>query len=190
MRISKNLNPVGFHRTVLRILQKYGIEKYWNTFPDAPNVKLKATFKKTIWLYHWNKDLDTARSRDSPFSTIFLKDVKAPTYPYKTYHFLKIFNTQDLPRSELTSVLRFWMTPRRKRICSCTRSTCNLAKHLIFTCPNYFDMVASYRSKLLPGLRLLLQPNSFYLFLSRISSSVMDFTCFNRVVGKFDYPQY
>ena len=190
MRIFKNLNPVGFHRTVLRILKKYGIEEYWNNIPDAPSEKLKATFKKPIWLYHWNKDLAAARSRDSPFSTIFLKDVKAPTYPYKTYHFLKIFNTQDLPRSELTSVLQFWMTPCRKRICSCTRSTCDLAKHLIFNCPHYFDMVASYRRKLLPGLRLLLQPNSFHLFLSRISSSAMDFTCFNRVVGKFDYPRY
>ena len=152
--------------------------------------KLKAVFKKPIWLYHWKKDVASARSRDSPFSKIFLTDVKVPTYPYKTHHFLNIFITHELPRSELTSVLRFWMTPSRKRICSCTRSTCNLAKHLIFTCPKYRNLVACYRSKILPGLRLLLLPNSFNLFLSRISSSAMDFICFNRVVGKFDYPQY
>ena len=190
MRISKNFNPVGFHRTVLRILKKYGIEKYWEYIPDAPSQKLKATIKKPIWLYHWNKDVATARSRDSPFSAIFLKNVQVPNYPYKTYHFLNIFNTLELPRNELTSILRFWTTPCRERICSCTRSTCNLAKHLIFTCPKYRELVACYRRKLLPGLRLLLLPNSFNLFLSRISSSTIDFFCFNRVVGKFDYPQY
>ena len=190
MRTSSDCKPVGFHRTVLRILKKYGIENYWKKFPDAPNEKLKPILKKPIWLYHWKMDVATASRRVSPFSTTFLNDVKVPNYPYKTYHFMKIFNTHKLRRSELTSVLRFWMTPYRLRICSCTRSTCNLAKHLIFNCPNSRDLVDHYRSQLLPDLQLLLQPNTFSLFLSRISSSAKDFYCFNSVVGMFEYPHY
>ena len=190
MRISRNYIPVGFHRTLRRILNKYGIEKYFNKISDIPRVKLKAIFKKPIWLHHWNNDVALARCRDSPFSTAFLENVSEPTYPYKTNHFMKIFITNEIPRNELTTVLRFWMTPGRQRICPCTVSTCDLAKHLIFACPKSRDLVSSYRRTLRPDLRSLLQPSSFSYFLSRISSSTMDFTCFNRVVGKFDYPQF
>ena len=182
--------PVGFHCTVIRILRKYGLQFYWNNIPDVPDDKLKEIFKKPIWLHHWRIDVASASRRDSPFSNIFLKDVIAPIYPYKTMHLLKIFNTHEIPVPELASVLRFWMTPSRKRFCSCTIPTSNLAKHLIFACPKTRDHVAFYSRKLLPNLRTLFNPETFYLFLSRISCSYMDFISFNRVVGKFDYPRF
>ena len=182
--------PVGFHCTVIRILKKYGLQFYWNNIPDVPDNKLKEIFKKPIWLHHWRIDVASASRRDSPFSNIFLKDIIAPIYPYKTMHLLKIFNTHEIPVPELASVLRFWMTPCRKRFCSCTMPTSNLAKHLIFACPKTRDLVAFYSRKLLPNLRTLFNPETFYLFLSRISCSYMDFISFNRVVGKFDYPRF
>ena len=135
-------------------------------------------------------DIASASRRDSPLSTIFSKDVIFPTYPYKTWHFMKIFYTLEIPGPELASVLRFWMTPCRKRICSCTTPDSNLAKHPFFACTKTRDQVAFYRRKLLPNLRTLFHSETFSLFLSRISCSYIDFISFNRVVGKFDYPRF
>ena len=187
---SRRDKPVGFHCTVFRILQKYGLEHYWDNIPDFSNERLKVILKKHIWIHHWNNDVASARLRDSPFSTIILKDAVPPTHPYKTHHFIGRFITLGLPRQELTSVLRFWMTPCRQRFCSCNFPTCNLAKHLTFDCPRTSDLMASYRRSLLPNLSSTLHPNSFSIFLSRIADSVEDFNSFNRVIGKFDYPLF
>ena len=47
---------------------------------------------------------------------------------------MNCFTDIDLSRSDLSSILRFWMTPPRQRVCSCTLPTSNIAKHLIFEC--------------------------------------------------------
>ena len=189
-RTSRKDKPVGFHCTVLRVLNKYGLEKYWNNIPDVSKEKLKVIFKKPIWLFHWRKDVATASCLDSPFSRAILKEDSEPAYPYKLSYFMKMFLIDDLPSPVLNTVLRFWITPCRQRICSCNRSTGNLARHLIFTCTKTLDLMASYRVKLLPNLRTTLQPKTFSLFLSQISSSALDFIRFNQLVGKFDYPRY
>ena len=106
-RTSKSAMPVSFHCTALRIFNKYKLGHFWNNIPDVPHDKLIAIFKKQIWLQHWFKDVASASCYDSSFSTAFLKDECQPTFPYKTDHFMKYFVTPDLPRSELSSRLRF-----------------------------------------------------------------------------------
>ena len=182
--------PVGFHCTVLRILKKYRLESFWNNIPDAPYEKLKGMFKKQIWRYHWIQDVSNASLRDSPFCITFLKNIPLPTYPYKTDHFMKQLLTIDLPHSELSSILRFWMTPSRRRICPCGLTTENLAKHLLFVCHRTRDLITRYHSKLPPDLRMTLHPNTFSTFLSQMASSADSLTTFNRVLAMFDYPKF
>ena len=131
-RTSHSGLPVGFHSTAHHILKKYNLMKYWDHIPDVPHSELKGLLKKPIWQYHWEKDIASARSRDAPFSSTMLIDSNAPTYPYKSHHFINSFMANDLSRADLSSILRFWMTPSRQRICSCTLPTINIAKHLIF----------------------------------------------------------
>ena len=182
--------PVGFHCTALRSFKKYRLELFWNNIPDAPYEKLKVMFKKQIWLYHWIQDVSTARLRDSPFCMTFLKSVPIPIFPNKTNHFMKQLLTTDLPNSALSSILRFWMTPSRRRICPCGVTTENLAKHLLFSCHRTRALINCYQSKLSPDLRLTLHPNTFSIFLSQMASSADNLTTFNHVIGKFDYPKY
>ena len=189
-RISNSDLPVGFHSTALRIFQKYKLEHFWNNIPDVPHDKLIAIFKKPIWLQHWLKDVASASCCDSPFSTTFLKDVCQPTFPYKTDLFMKNFPTHDLPRSELSTILRFWMTPSRERNCSCGVTTTNIAKHLIFECPRTRELMTCYKKKLSTDLLAILHPNMFSQFLAQIESSAENFNSLNKVIGKFDYPKF
>ena len=182
--------PVGFHSTVLHILKKYDFEKYWDHVPDVPHSELKAIFKKPIWQYHWDKDIASARSRDAPFSSTMHINSHPPTNPYKSYHFINSFMAIDLSRANLSSILRFWMTPSRLRICSCTLPTVNIAKHLIFECSKTRSLVASYQAKLSPMLRSILQPGSLPLFFSRVMNNDKDLGSFNRLVAEFFYPRF
>ena len=126
---------------------------------------------------------------NSPFSYSLSKSTTLPTYPYKSGHFLQRFITDDLPRSAITSVLRFWMTPIRPRICSCQLSTCNLVTHLLFECSNTRTLLACYQANLPSRLRLTLTPLTLNNFFYLIACSSKQLATFNRVVGKFDYPQ-
>ena len=189
-RTSKSAMPVGFHCTALRIFNKYKLGHFWNNIPDVPHDKLIAIFKKPIWLQHRLKDVASASCYDPPFSTAFLKIVCQPTFPYKTDYFMKYFVTPDLPRSELSSRLRFWMTPSRERNCSCGVTTINISKQLIFDCPGTRKLMTCYIKKLSTDLRATLQPNMFTQFITQIASSVENFNSFNKVIGKFVYPQF
>ena len=164
--------------------------KYWDNIPDVSQNELKAIFKKPIWQYHWGKDVASASSRDSPFSSTLLISCLPPTYPYKSHQFIESFMAADLSRAELSSILRFWMTPSRQRICSCTLPTINIVKHLIFECPKTCSLVASYQSKLSPKLRTVLQPSSLPLFFSGVISSAVELRTFNRLVAEFNYPRF
>ena len=68
----------------------------------------------------------STKSRKSPFSTTFLKNDQSSTHPYKSCKFLDIFTTDDMPRDALASVLRFWTTLSRSRVCPCSQTTCNI----------------------------------------------------------------
>ena len=183
------LPTVGFHCSVRRILTKYGLVDYCDNIPHLTFENISAHFKRTIWTYHWKQDVISTSSRNSPFSNTLLKSATPPTYPYKSGHFLKHFIPNDLPRPALTTVLRFWMTPIRTRICSCTLPTSNLVSHLIFECSNTRTLIKCYKANLPLHLRLTLTPLTLNTFFSLIASSSDDLFTFNRVVGKFDYPQ-
>ena len=189
-RTSFSTLPVGFHSTVLHILKRYDLEKYWGQIPDVSHDELKVILKKPIWNYHWEKDIASARSRDSPFSSTLLKDSHPPTYPYKSHHFINSFMAPDLSRANLSSILRFWMTPSRQRNCSCSLPTSNIAKHLIFECSKTRSLVTTYLAELSPMLRQILQPDSLQLFFSRVSSSDVDMGLFNHLVAEFCYPRF
>ena len=185
--------PVGFHCTALYILKKYGLEKYWNNIPNVSHNDLKAIFKKPIWDHHWKIDIASATSYDSPFSLALSKGKKGrilPKYPYKSYYFLDSFTDTDLSCSDLSSILRFWMTPPRQRVCSCTLPTSNIAKHLIFECQKTCSLVSSYRATLSSVLQTNLQPDSLELFFSGVACSADEMRAFNRLVGKFEYPRF
>ena len=156
--------PVGFHCSVRRVLTKYGLMEYWDNISDVNFDMLSAYFKRTIWTYHWIQDVTSTSNRDSPFSYTLSKPITPPTYPYKTDHFHKNFSTNDLPRSAITSVLRFWMTPIRQRTCSSTLPTCNLVTHLLFECSNTRTLLACYQAKLPSHLRLTLHLSLLTIF--------------------------
>ena len=71
------------------------------------------------------------------------------------------FIPTDVPTTERASLLRFWMTPSRPRICTCACTTSNLAKHLIFDCPKTRDLMAHYILELSPELWPPLIPQRF-----------------------------
>ena len=164
--------------------------KFWNSVPDVSQSELKAIFKKRIWQYHWEKDIASASSRDSPFSSTLIVGSHNSTYPHKSHYFINSFMAFDLSRAALSSILRFWMTPSRQRICSCTHPTINLVKHLLFDCPRTRTLFASYRSKLSPKLKLILKPSSLSAFFSRIKCSGVDLRAFNSLVAEFNYPRF
>ena len=188
-RVAKADMPVGFHCSVRRVLTKYGLKDYWNHIPDVTFDKLSSHFKRTIWTYHWKQDVTSTISRDSPFSYTLSKSATPPTYPYKSCHFLNKLIGCDLPRNAITSVLRFWMTPIRPRVCCCKLPTCNLVNHLLFECSKTDSLMDCYRAKLPSRLRLTLTPLTLDIFFSLIACSSEQLATFNRVVGKFEYPQ-
>ena len=161
-----------------------------DSIPDVSHSDLKAIFKKPIWQFHWEKDIASASSRDSPFSSTLLIGSHYPTYPYKSKNFINSFMAIDLSRAALSSILRFWMTPSRQRLCSCTLPTINIAKHLIFECPLTRTLVASYQSNLSPKLRTILQPCSLSLFFSGVICSGVELSAFNRLIAEFNYPRF
>ena len=182
--------PVGFHRTALYILKKYSLEKYWDNIPNVSHNDLMDIFKKPIWHHHWKKDIASALAYNSPFSSALSSGSLLPRYPYKSDFFMNCFTDIDLSRSDLSSILRFWMTPPRQRVCSCTLPTSNIAKHLIFKCPKTYSLVSSYRTTLSNLLQKNLHPDSLGLFFSGIACSVDEMRAFNRLVGMFDYPRF
>ena len=182
--------PVGFHCSVSRILRKYSIEQYWDNIPDVSHDELISLFKKPIWLFHWLNDAAACGRRDSPFSMAFIRSALPPTWPYKAGYFMNRFIPTDVPTTERASLLRFWMTPSRPRICTCACTTSNLAKHLIFDCPKTRDLMAHYILELSPELLASLDSSTFCVFLCRIAGSSDLLESFNRVVGKFQYPLF
>ena len=164
-RVAKADMPVGFHCSVCHILTKYGLKEYCNNIPYLTFEEVSANFKRTIWTYHWKLDVTSTSSRNSPFSYSLSKSTTLPTYPYKSGHFLQRFITDDLPRSAITSVLRFWMTPIRPRVCSCKLPTCNLVNHLLFECSKTRSLIVYYRAKLPSRLRLTPTPLTLDIFL-------------------------
>ena len=188
-RVAKADMPVGFHCSVRRVLTKYGLMEYWDNISDVNFDMISVYFKRTICTYHWMQDVTSTRNRDSPFSYTLSKPITPPTYPYKSNHFLKNFSTNDIPRSAITSVLRFWMTPIRPRTCSCTLPTRNLVTHLLFECSKTCTLISCYQSKLPSRLLVTLTPITLGTFFSLIVCSGEQLFLFNRVVGKFEYPQ-
>ena len=181
---------VGFYATVHRILIKYNLEHYWDNIPDVSHEKLKYTLKKTIWSLHWERDVTTALNKDSPFSSTFLPHVQNTTYPYKSTNFLDHFNVNRFPRAALSTLLRFWLTPNRTRLCSCMKQTNCLAKHLIFSCRNTRDQIAIYAATLPNALSLLFCPSKLPQFFKHVAKSKTQLENFNLVISRFEYPWF
>ena len=163
---------------------------FWNNMPEVSHEELKSLLKKSIWSWHWKKDVAAALCKESPFSMSFLKHAHLPTFPYKTKLFLDHFNTKQLTRTALSMVLRFWMTPNRYRVCSCNQETNQIAKHLLFSCPLTRDQMAFFSTNIPPELSLLLSPAKLPLLLRKILNSTDLFKKFNLLISKFDYPRY
>ena len=189
-RSTKNSMPVGFHCSVRRILSKYGMEQYWDSIPDIPHDELISVLKKPIWLYHWFKDVASCSHRDSPFSIAFIRRALPPIWPYKTSYFMKRVIPMDVSHTARASLLRFWLTPSRQRICTCGFTTNNLPKHLINDCPKTRDSMALYLQDLSSELQASFDPSNFSMFLNRIASSSELLVNFNRVISKFEYPLF
>ena len=188
-RTTKPSMPVGFHCSVRRILSKYGLEQYWNNIPNVPHDELISIFKKPIWLHHWLHDVASCMRRDSPFSIALIRNALPPSYPYKSGHFMNRVISKNVPNTNRASLLRFWMTPSRPRTCTCESKTCNLAKHLIFECPQTRDSMALFLLELPPKLRLSISSSTFPMFLNRIAGSPDLLECFNIAISKFDVPR-
>ena len=181
---------VGFYATVHHILIKYNLEHYWDNIPDVSHGELKNILKKTIWSLHWKKDVAMALTKDSPFSCTFLPHVQLPTYPYKSNNFLVHFNVNRFPRSALSMILRFWLTPNRIRLSSCMKQTNSLAKHLLFSCCNTRDQIAIYVATLLNELSPLFCPSRLPQFFQHVAKSKIHLENFNLVISRFEYPWY
>ena len=110
------------------------------------------------------------------------------THPYKSCKFLDIFTTDDMPRDAFASVLRFWTTPGRSRVCPCSQTTCNIGLHLVFECPRTRALATNYRKTLSPELCSKFQPATFETFLSFISESITSLKSFNLFLSTYDYP--
>ena len=187
---SSNLNalPVGFYFTAYTTLNKIGLDHLWDNMPI--NSEIKSLLKKHIWQYYWKRDVAKAIQSKSLFSSVFLRNTSLPVYPYKIHKFMIRLNTKVFPRIALAAVLRFWLTPNRKRTCSYNAVTSNLANHLLFSCPKTRKLIATYLQTLNPELVACLLPDTLLQFLSYISSDEKLLEDFNHIIGMFDYPLY
>ena len=143
---------VCFYRRARHICCKYGFVNIWDNVNQFSYIEVKVFKKSRIWLFHWGKDVASTRTRDSPFSSTFLKNDQSSTHPYKSCKFLDIFTTDDMPRDAFASVLRFWTMPSRSRVCPCSQTTCNIGLHLVFECPRTRALATNYRKTLSPEL--------------------------------------
>ena len=180
--------PVGFYSTAYACLNKLGLAHMWNDLPKG--TELKNLLKQHIWKYYWIKDAAKASLSNALFPSVFLRDTTPPIHPYKMHKFLLNLNSNVFPRAAFATVLRFWLTPNRKRICPCNEVTHNLAHHLLFVCPKTRNSMANYISTLNHELALYFQPCSLLAFLRHISQFDNYLLSFNLVVGTFDYPLY
>ena len=186
-----NSQSVGFYSTVRHTLVKYNLVSYWNNIPDVNHEELKNLLKKPIWSFHWKHDVAMTVNKDTPFSnTILTHIIPLPTYPYKSTNFLDCFNTNKLPRSALSMVLRFWLTPSRTRLCSCAKQTNDLAKHLLFSCSKTRNLMVIYKASLPIALSTILCSTKLHLFLRQIASSKCLLEDFNLLISRFEYPCY
>ena len=185
-----NINdiPVGFYHTAYRTLKKYGMGHLWNNMPTKKI--LHQVLKKTIWLYHWRKDVSNALLSNSIFSIVFLSKCKPPAHPYKCHTFLSSLNTMIFPRSSLSRVLRFWLTPPRERHCSCGVETGDLAKHLLFFCSQTRATTTAFVHSLEDNLAACFKPSLLTSFLEKIVKEANILENFNLMIGTFDYPRY
>ena len=87
-------------------------------------------------------------------------------------------------------VLRFWLTPGRKRVCSCGSGIGDLAKHLLFHCSNTHLKTAAYASRLEPQLISSFAPNKLMDFLRKVVRTEKLLENLNMFVGTFEYPRY
>ena len=187
---SSNMNalPVGFYSTAYTTLDKIGLAHLWDNMPIGSEINIM--LKKHIWQYYWKRDVANAIQSKSLFSSVFLCNRSLPVYPYKIHKFLIRLNTKVFPRIALAAVLRFWLTPNRRRICSCSAEISNLANHLLFSCPKTRMIMATYLSTLHPGLKACLLPHTLIQFLSCISRDEKLLEDFNLIIGMFDYPLF
>ena len=153
------------------------------------NLMIKSLLKKHIWQY-WEIDVAEAIKSKSLFSCVFFSNPSPPVFHYKIHIFLISMNKKVFPRPALSTVLRFWLTPNRKRKCQCDAETSNLVEHLLFSCPNTRSLMATYISTINPALASCLLPHSLHDFLCCISQNEKLLQNFNMIVGMFDYPLY
>ena len=189
---TENLSEIqsGFHQTVFRTLDKYKIGQYWNNVPDGTRDELKLLLKKTIWLFHWKQDMANALTKNTPFSMILPKPKAFLTFPYKSNKFHNQFSADKLCSSRLASVMRFWLTPSRSRVCSCEQETNCLMKHLIFECPKTRLHMSEYKRNIPNTLKASLSPTKLPQFFKKLTLSEDLRDNFNRLAANFDYPRY
>ena len=177
--LTLNALPVGLYFTAYTTLTKIGLPHMWDNMPL--NTGLKSLLKKHIWLFYWKQDFEKAIHSNSLFSSVFLHSTqRSPFYPYKMHNFLISLNTTIFPRTALSTVLRFWLTPNRKRMCSCSNETSNLNSHLLFLCPKTRELMSTYLPTLNPELGAIFSSNTLFKFLhciSRIEKLLGDSRC-------------
>ena len=181
--------PVGFYFTVRRTLIKYGLEHPWGNITACP-IKFKDYLKSRIWRYHWNVDVSDALDSNSLFASVFLLNHKPPTHPYKSHTFLNSLNSKTFLRNDLGTVLRFWLTPARFRMCTCGSETYDLAQHLLFSCAQTRKELFTYTSKLDTPLLPQFRPNTLLKFLRVVAHSHIMLEDFNQMIAKLTYPRY
>ena len=182
--------PLGFYFTVNYTLEKYAMGHLWNNLSGEMELDLKCYLKKTIWSYHWNRDMSASLISKSIFATVFLQNKSPPTYPYKLNFFMNSVRSEIFKRIALSRVLRFWLTPNRLRTCSCHADTLNLVDHLLFVCPKTRKLIARYTQTFEPQIATLFTPCTLTHFLCKVACSDKMMLEFNRTVGEFDYPRF
>ena len=153
-------------------------------------MKLKNFLKKSIWLHHWKADISSALTSNSLFAPVFLTNKSPPTHPYKGHAFLTSLHTQKFSRTAIARILRFWLTPARVRVCTCSTKTHNLARHLLFFCSNTQEDVNAYAANLETLLLSCFTQSRLLEFLRIVACSEKLLINFNLLVGTFRYPRY
>ena len=151
---------------------------------------LKSILKHPIWKFHWKRDAATHTNEKTPFEIVYLQCHSPPTVPFKVQYLINALDPNTLSRSALSSVLRFWTTPARLRMCSCGKETSDLVNHLLLECRLTRDLIFCYIPTLPCTLAKLLKPGILNQFFLEIAKSKVLLENFNEMIGQFDIPRY